>query len=162
MIRPSVAKYAGIGSRETPPGMCRVLTIVAKEMQERGFVCVSGGAAGADRAFQDGAGELFELWRPENATPESFELAENFHPRWDSLSPSGKALQARNGHILLGGDLETPVDFVLCWTENGLTRGGTGQGIRIARAYQIPIFNFGLPNLAVSDLENFLKKVLTS
>ena len=155
-------KYAGIGSRQTPAGMCSLLTMVAEELRDRGLTCVSGGAIGADKAFQRGAGKLFELWRPEHATPEAFDLAEEFHPRWDDLTPEGKALQARNGHILLGADLQTPVKFVLAWTEHGLTKGGTGQGLRIARCYQIPVYNFGNPKADVDSFENFLKKVLTS
>ncbi|NMA16004.1 MAG: hypothetical protein GX935_02005, partial [Erysipelotrichia bacterium] len=33
--------------------------------------------------------------------------------------------------------------FIICWTKNGSGSGGTGQAIRIAKAYDIPIFDAG-------------------
>jgi hypothetical protein len=50
-------------------------------------------------------------------------------------------------HQILGDDLKTPVDFVLCWTPDGAetstsySTGGTGQAIRLAIANSIPVFN---------------------
>ena len=141
--------------------MCLLMTDLALMLSRAGALCRSGGARGADKAFQAGAGDLFELWRPEHATPEAFDLAEEFHPTWDWLSPSAKGLHARNGHILLGADLDDPVDFVLAWTESGKVIGGTGQGLRIARAYNIPVYNLGADYADYDSLEIFLRKYLT-
>ena len=154
-------KYAGIGSRETPYSICSILTDLANYLFDCGYTCVSGGAEGADKAFQAGAHNKCEVWRPKDATTEAYDLAEDFHPRWDRLTPSARGLHARNGHILLGQDLNTPVDFVLCWTEHGLEKGGTAQGIRIARAYGIPLYNLGNPKATFENLDDFLKKFLT-
>jgi hypothetical protein len=44
---------------------------------------------------------------------------------------------------VLGHDLRSPSRFVVCWTADGRATGGTGQAIRIAEAYAVPVFNFG-------------------
>lgn len=64
-------------------------------------------------------------------------------------------LQARNSYQILGLDLNTPSNFVICWTKNGKGSGGTGQAIRIARAYNIPIFDAGYWN----DIEDVRKEL---
>jgi len=64
-------------------------------------------------------------------------------------------LQARNSHQVLGLDLNTPSDFVICWTKNGKDQGGTFQTIRIARSYDIPIFNAG----SFSDVDDAKKEL---
>ncbi len=45
--------------------------------------------------------------------------------------------------ILLGEDCETPVSFCVAYTEGGKLKGGTAQGLRIAKAYGIPVYNLG-------------------
>jgi hypothetical protein len=42
---------------------------------------------------------------------------------------------------VLGNYGNDPVEFVICWTSNGKDSGGTGQAIRIAKAFDIPVFN---------------------
>lgn len=48
------AVITGIGSRETPPADMRLLTMIAKKAEERGMRGRSGGAGGADLAFEKG------------------------------------------------------------------------------------------------------------
>jgi hypothetical protein len=92
-------------------------------------------------------------------------LAAKYHPAWGMLtSPYSRNLITRNVLIVLGQELKQLVDLVVCWTVDGAdgsetnptTRktGGTGQAIRIARAFEIPVFN--LKNKSVEDLEKFL------
>ena len=51
---------------------------------------------------------------------------------------------ARNVAILLGRNLDRPVDAVVCWTcDGGAVTGGTGMGIRIVEAHGIPVLNLG-------------------
>lgn len=90
-------------------------------------------------------------------------VAANYHPAWNRCSPAARKLTARNVLILLGKDPELvplagaegvvfnvqssrPVDFVICWTERGQITGGTGNAIRVAQAYNIPVFNLGIPS----------------
>jgi hypothetical protein len=62
-----------------------------------------------------------------------------------------RALQARNAHQILGENRQTPAGFVLCWTADGSldgaarTSGGTGQALRIAAHYEIPVLNISRP-----------------
>ncbi len=46
--------YAGIGSRKTPPEMMSLMTDLAARLEEQGWILRSGGAIGADSAFQLG------------------------------------------------------------------------------------------------------------
>jgi len=47
--------YTGIGSRETPRHICIYMSKVAKILDKRGYILRSGGAQGADKAFQSSA-----------------------------------------------------------------------------------------------------------
>ena len=64
-----------------------------------------------------------------------------YHPNWYRLSVGARRLMARNCHQILGEDLKTPVNFVICWTKDGGKTGGTGQAMRIADDLNIPIYN---------------------
>lgn len=146
--------YAGVGSRETPAEIVEIMRRVAGRLSARGLVLRSGGARGADQAFESGvpagaAKEIFLPWKgfeshrstlyrpPEQA----FEIAARFHPRWEQLSPANRKLMARNSQQVLGADLSNPSKFILCWTVDGKATGGTGQAIRVAHGHGIPVFN---------------------
>lgn len=133
--------YAGIGSRETPWGVCVQMEHIATQLKNMGYTLRSGGAQGADSAFERGAGGKKEIFRASDATPASLELASKYHPAWHRCSDYAKKLHARNGFQILGRDLFSPSRFVVCWTKDGGPTGGTGQAIRLATAYQIPVFN---------------------
>jgi len=137
-------KYAGIGARKTPASVQIQMQSIARSFDARGFLLRSGGAGGGDTAFQTGLlnGDHCEIWRPEHSTPDAYDLAAKYHPAWEKCSAIAQALHARNGLIMLGRNLNDPVDFVVCWTPGGAITGGTGQALRIAEAYQIPVFNF--------------------
>ena len=157
--------WAGIGSRGTgkepvPPSMFAHMTELARRMAEAGWHLSSGGADGSDTAFANGTPvDQRTIWLPwpgyndlsgpdchpipRNRLQQSLELAERFHPAWDICTPGGRKLHARNGLILLGRDLDRPVDAVVAYTRGGKVDGGTGQGLRIAMEHGIPIFNLG-------------------
>ena len=73
------------------------------------------------------------------------------HPAWSRCSKSVRSLHARNAHEILGADLDDPVSFVVCWTPDGSIdgasrqSGGTGQALRIAALYSVPVFNLRRP-----------------
>ncbi len=83
---------------------------------------------------------------------EARKLAEKYHPNWAACSEFARNCHARNMAQVLGWTLDDPVDFVVCYTHNGLKKGGTAQAMRVAEAMRIPIFN-----LFYDDVENFLK-----
>lgn len=155
--------YAGIGSRETPIYILDWFEKVGTTLAERGFTLRSGGANGADKAFEigcdkvQGLKEIYLPWKGfEGSTSKlivydhrAYDIAEKHHPYWHNLSVGARKLQARNSHQVLGQNLESPSNFVICWTKNGKGSGGTGQAIRIAKAYTIPVFDAGFS----SDIE---------
>jgi hypothetical protein len=149
--------YAGIGSRETPASVQAFFFMLAGELGDLGWTLRSGGADGADAAFEQGLAathtkEIFLPWRKFNGnvsglyvpSAEAFALAEKFHPAWNRCSPAARKLLARNMHQVLGADLSTPVQFIVCWTPEGQGSGGTGQALRLAQDRGIPVFDFGL------------------
>jgi len=148
--------YAGIGSRETPIKICQLMTRIARQAAKDGYTLRSGGADGADLAFEAGASlkEIYVPWLGFNGskstllpTPEAFEMAAKFHPAWNRCSRGARALHARNCHQVLGHGLKTPVERVICWTLNASGSGGTGQAIRIAKAHNIIIDDLGDPEI---------------
>lgn len=73
-------------------------------------------------------------------------IARLLHPNGKNLTPQALELHARNTYQIIGKDLNSPVNFVVCWTENGELKGGTAQAIRLAKLLNIPIINYGLYN----------------
>lgn len=158
--------YAGIGSRSTPDTICQRMRKVAKFMARHNWTLRSGGAKGADSAFElgcdDGEGKK-EIYLPHkafngNKSPlftvdrKARLLAKLFHPNWSALGPTGRDFMGRNAYQILSPDLDTPVSFVLCWTPEGKGSGGTGQAIRMANHFRIPVFDLGSQSEAeVSD-----------
>ena len=162
--------YTGIGSRETPEEYLELFTKIARWLSKRNCILRSGGAKGSDQAFEKGAlqKEIYLPWsnfecnksKLVASNPKAFEIAKKYHPRFDYLSDGAKKLQARNSHQILGFDLESPSDFVICWTKDGKGQGGTGQALRIAKDYNIPIFDCGkYENIkqCVKDLKIFFR-----
>lgn len=149
--------YAGIGSRNTPPNVLDWMTQVAERLAVNGFILRSGGAKGADTAFEYGARDKLPLIRGRKEIytvdsqdvdwPGAFATVEAYHPAPQRLSNYPKSLMARNAFQVLGPQLDDPCSFVLCWTPDGaeqittMQSGGTGQAIRIAAVNDIPVFN---------------------
>ena len=153
--------YAGIGSRETPPEILELMKQLAQHFTAAGLTLRSGGASGADSAFEFGVDlgkgpkEIFLPWKGFNSNPSllfnipdrAFDIAEEHHPAWVRCKEPARKLHARNAQQILGQNLDSPSKFVICWTPDGAEKstssktGGTGQAIRIANAYNVPVFN---------------------
>jgi hypothetical protein len=137
-------KYAGIGSRGTPHYHLQTMRSIGRNLAASGYTLRSGGAPGADTAYELGAHTVngkMQIFYPHRVKPEWIEYAAKFHPAWNKCDDYAKKLHARNSAIILGENLDDPVAFVSCWTQDGLVKGGTGQALRIAQALNIPIFN---------------------
>jgi hypothetical protein len=149
--------YAGVGARSTPPDMLLLMKRVASYLQDKRWILRSGGAKGADKAFEKGS-ILNEIIIPEEFIPKEAitmvkELLGDNH--WQNLSVYGKRCHARNAMQILGRSMDIPVDMVICWTPNGETVGGTATAIKLADKFDIPVFNLGDPD----DLEEVLQMV---
>jgi len=155
--------YSGIGSRDTPEPILSKMKTLAGALAELHFTLRSGGAEGADTAFEEGCvehfgeKEIYLPWRNFNDNKSHFHsptskavlLAEKAHPAYPYLKHGAQLLIARNMHQILGYDLDEPSLFVVCWTEDGAeteahvkkTTGGTGSAIKLAAMNSIPVFN---------------------
>lgn len=165
--------YAGIGSRETPEAICSVMSVMAGTLGRLGWVLRSGHAPGADIAFERGARfkQIILPWEGFNGASRgqfghqvvpmdpAIELAARLHhPNWAACSSAARLLHMRNVCQILGMDMHTPVQMVVCWTKNGKTVGGTGQALRIAQSHGIPIFNLALEE-AGPEMMKFLNNI---
>lgn len=156
-------KYAGIGSRSTPTDIQIHMTNIATWLELRGYILRSGGAKGADTAFEKGCVNNKEIYYAADANPEAEAIAKRYHKAWDQCGDYAKKLHARNAFQILGATLDDPVDFVICWTPDGcehhkdrtIETGGTGTAISIASANNIPVFN-----LANTESVNSLRELL--
>ena len=129
--RPGSFAYAGVGSRRTPPDVLRAMSDIAQSLGEAGVALSTGGADGADRAFETGALRTdapitvhtpwpgYNGYRPgrdpetdiDVVHPSSTEtlqghryadLAQEHHPYWNRCSRGARALFLRNVSILAG------------------------------------------------------------
>lgn len=163
--------YSGVGSRETPLFVCRAMTAIARFLEQEGYILRSGGADGADLAFESGVVEVAmkNIYLPDkgfnkNPSPlfhvgeDAIRLASTIHPAWDRCKPFARRLHARNCYQVLGLELNEASDFLLCWTENAEKRGGTRTAIVLAENNNVPVLNFGKYDTSkkcIAAFENF-------
>jgi hypothetical protein len=170
-----ILTYAGIGARATPNNILIRMSHISKRLEHQWFTLYSGGAKeGADAAFLARI-YLYKVFMPAklfnyktaNAIDfidcsslsnwdEALQTVDKYHPAPYNLTPFSRKLMARNAYCILGPDLQSPVDFVLCWTPNAAVIGGTSQGLRIAIDYNIPIFNLA-DSVVFNDVLKTLK-----
>ena len=157
--------YAGIGSRETPEEFKTLIRVLALNLASKGYALNTGLAIGADQSFIEGAVlidgfiNLYLPWKSYerkwleallkkynsekiNITvydrirhEDAYNSVEKYHPRGKWLKRPVVCLHARNYLII------KDVEFVICYTRDGKDSGGTGQGIRIARDLNKPVYN---------------------
>ena len=144
--------YTGVGSRQTPKDILFIMNNIATQLALKDFTLRSGGADGADKAFEFGCDRIDskkEIYLAMHCTVRAQEIASKFHPAWNRCSPYAQLLHGRNVFQVLGRNFDTPSDFLICWTPDGCkthktrTRntGGTGTAISIAEHYNVPIYN---------------------
>lgn len=160
--------YTGVGSRKTPKNILKIMKDIAYRLSKGGYILRSGGATGADTAFEIGcnkANGLKEIylpwngfnkrWKDEdsiivNVNRETYlnaiKLAEKIHPKWSILLGGSKKLHTRNVFQVLGKDLKKKSKFVICWTPNARITGGTATAINLALQNKIKVYNLANPN----------------
>ncbi len=160
--------YTGVGSRQTPQPVLEQMEALAACLARAGFVLRSGGAEGADTAFERGARgvagsqmQIYLPWRRFNGNPSplytvdrrALDVASRTHPAWHRLSQAARKLHGRNCYQVLGLNLDAPSLFLACWTADGCesartrsaSTGGTGTAIELAERHGVPVFNLGRP-----------------
>lgn len=176
-----VKEYAGVGSRDTPPEVLTLMRQLATALEKVGYVLRSGGAKGADSAFEAGVRDvknksIFLPYKGFNRNPSPYygdapplalEWAGKAHPYFSRMKEGfAKQAHARNVNQVLGHDCQTPCHFVLCWTPDGAEHenechstevtGGTRTAIVIASMNGVPVFNLARPD-AVDRLRALVK-----
>ena len=145
--------YTGVGSRKTPAHILALMRNIAIKLASINHTLRSGGADGADKAFEAGAGTQKQIFFASTCTPEAMDIAKRFHPAWDRCSAFARKLHGRNAFQVLGPNLNDPSTGLICWTPDGcvshrtrsINTGGTGTAISIAEAYGVPISNLAIP-----------------
>lgn len=160
--------YAGVGSRNTPANIEQLMTLFSHTFRDIAYL-QTGNAIGADTAFIKGNVSNHVVFIHNDVTYTNYKIlhptynsinciklnnyhqaeliAQQAHPTWDKLSVKSKQLHTRNVYQILGITLNDPVEFVVCWTDDGSYNkttkrsGGTGQAIRIANNSNIDVFN---------------------
>jgi len=162
--------YTGVGSRDTPDRALQLMHCLGAFLAQRGWTLRSGGADGADTAFEQGAKEhngLREIFLPwvgfngssphesgpgltlvsgaaEWTEPVLEAVLDNSHFANLKRKQGALKLHCRNVHQILG---ERPESFisklVICWTAGGELKGGTATAIKLARKHHVPVLNLG-------------------
>jgi hypothetical protein len=152
--------------------MLSAMEAVGRNLALAGHTLRSGAAPGADSAFEWGAvskGGSVEIYLPYKgfkahnselygSTLETRKMASLFHPNWANVGCAGREFMGRNCYQVLGPNLNDPVEFVICWTPKGKIVGGTGQALRMAIHYHIPIFNLG--SLTFDEANDKISEIL--
>ena len=171
--------YTGIGSRDTPSDICLMMSSISIYLNKYKYILRSGGAAGADKAFEDTLLTDIEIYLPwksfngsgsefylDNITKDTrddaYKIAKMFyHSNLDSALENTRKFMTRNTFQIFGqkvGELDEISKFVICWTKDGKDSGGTGQALKIARHYNVPVYN--LKNKEdKADLSNLLLEI---
>ena len=97
--------------------------------------------------------------RNKDLISETERIASEVHPAWDRCNEWARGMHSRNCHQILGYDLQSPVDAVICWTPDGKIVGGTATALKLSMKYDIPVFNLGVPDKesVLNDIKNFLE-----
>jgi len=160
--------YAGIGARITPEPILNLMTKAASALEVKGYTLRSGGAQGADWAFQKGVRNDMHIYIPWSGFQGMVECAVTPYVRdinrvnnlsqatmyaqntwesrgrnWHSLKSSIKNMMIRNSCQIIGINGEVKSHFVLCWCPviNNIPQGGTAQAIAFAEAMGVPVLN---------------------
>ena len=98
--------------------------------------------------------------RNKDLIAETERIASEVHPAWDKCNEWARGMHSRNCHQILGYDLKSPVDAVICWTPNGNVVGGTSTALKLAKDAGIPIFNLGCADkdAVLQEIKSFLKE----
>lgn len=153
--------WSGIGSRQTPPEICNLMTKIAFKLEQNNYILRSGKAIGADLAFEKGIQNFKNkcIYTVENFdfSPENYEMCKSeilsildSNIDFENYSKSAQILILRDVNQVLGSRKTClkKSKFVICWTKhvNYYAKppnacGGTRFAVRIALKHGVPVFN---------------------
>jgi len=106
-------------------------------------------------------------FRKDNNYLEAIEIAKRHYRKdrnTDNWEEWMRNLMGRNTFQILGSSLSIPSTSVICYTSDGSldgsekTSGGTGQALRLAKSYNVPVFNLKNDRQREFVVENLLHK----
>lgn len=165
--------YAGTGDAVVSKDIADALIDIANVLEEQGYILRVRGDEGTEEALVSGIPEdsdrieVYPPWKGfvdwynnyEMPTPGAFEMAWKVHPTWHDLTPDDRRYHAAGTLLVMGKDLKTPCDFLLCYTDKDQPNDDVQQVIRIADCNLIPVFDLGLGvDYTLNQLEEWLEK----
>lgn len=158
--------YTGIGSRDITDEEHNIITQIAWHFAKAGWTLRSGGAGGADTAFEKGCAgnqgkaEIFIPWKGfgtkiENVNSkryipneDKFQAAKEYLlvdiiPWFEKMSQGAQKLHGRNFYQLYGVDNTASDLMVYCADDdkNGTPKGGSRTAVLLARKAGVPTYN---------------------
>lgn len=162
--------YAGIGSRTTPNSVEPKIREIAEFLISEGYILRSGGADGADTMFENAVKdkslkEIYVPWYCFNSSTsplcrvseEAIQFSLKYHPKPEGMTRNIQKIMGRNAYQVLGQDLKTKSDFIVCWQKENedavplWNHGGTSQALRIAEAHGIKFYNIATEKISFKD-----------
>ncbi|HEX8036133.1 MAG TPA: hypothetical protein VF510_19910 [Ktedonobacterales bacterium] len=163
--------YTGIGAHATPLDVLDLMGAIARYFAGQGFVLRSGGSPGADVAFELGCGEgrkeIYVPWAGFNGNASPLAMTDDLMGRivgsgvWqalrealagetppvdlDAVPEEQRRLYARDVCQVLGADLISPSERIVCWTPPSGEPEGTRIAVYVARDVGIPIDDLSDP-----------------
>ena len=147
--------FTGIGSSVTPKEICSLMSLIGKKLDERGWILRSGGAIGADLAFEKFVKNKYIY------TVKNFDFSESNYSfcktelssvwdkklNFDDYNSYCQILLMRDINQVLGS-VKTSTEhskFLIAWTKsenyNDSSIGGSRIAIRCALKYGIKVYN---------------------
>lgn len=165
--------YAGLSNPDTPEAIQVQMKKMAVYLEEQGYTLRTNGGKGGEEALEAAVKikEIHLPWKKFNdhdskfnkTTDSAKSVIRNFAPSFDTLKPAVQIIVASKAHVILGKDLQNPVKFLICWTQDGAETveernprtGFIGVGIALAASLKIPVFNLQKPD-ALDRLKQFI------
>lgn len=166
--------WTGVGSRRSSIENRPLMTAFAQAMAAKGAILRSGAAPGPDTWFEEGVpphlrriyvpnASFGKRKRDEIIVPKEVNLmrwmkacsiAESLHPLGRHMTQEVRDLMGRNVFQVLGDDLKTPSQFLVCdapdivYDDAGRVvdvDGGTGMAVRLAALHNVPVYHLAVP-----------------
>lgn len=176
--------YSGIGSRRTPKNILNEMIILGEWLATEHYILRSGNANGADVAFGIGCDSVngkSEIYLPyenfnngcrnslhitnKHTLKKTYEIMRTLKPHTYTWNSKNTPYHSRNVFQVLGVNLNTPSNFVICYTDTGAEceadiicrndTSGTSTAIVLASRLNIPVINMFNKNW-IDKLENII------
>lgn len=165
--------YGLMGNPDTPNVILTQMVEIVKMLNDHNFTLRTTTEKIPDNHVAEYATrkEIYTPWKKFDPPsrfckfpPEAEDVAKIFAPSWPT-KPAAQLFLQRNVGLVLGPEMNSPIHFMICWTQDGaehvrdrsLKTGYTGHIIAVTSGAHIPVFN-----LQHADARQRLDLFLTS